>query len=290
MSLIKEQTLEELRDLVTNSGPDGVLAILILIVGLVLANRMTRILYKFLLRYIPKQSTVTIICIIFTLLAAMVVIALASIQVGLSPRPIIRMMIIGSFVVIGIILLIGPLLPTLPFKAGQMVRLGEYIGVVESTTLLNTRLRTFDGKVVYVPNRKILDDIIINYHHTKTRRIAIDIGIGFFEDLIKAKQVLEEIMIADPRVLPKPSPGTMVLTIGESTIQLGARCWVANENFWVTKCDLTEKIKLRFDCEGISFAFNQLDVHLHTSHEPTGLDDNTAQLCHQSMDRNNAAS
>jgi small conductance mechanosensitive channel len=290
MSIIKEQTLEELRDLVVNSGLDGVLAIVILIVGLVLANRMTRILYKFLLRYIPKQSTVTIICIIFTLLAAMVVIALASIQVGLSPRPIIRMMIIGSFVVIGIILLIGPLLPTLPFKAGQMVRLGEYIGVVESTTLLNTRLRTFDGKVVYVPNRKILDDIIINYHHTKTRRIAIDIGIGFFEDLIKAKQVLEEIMIADPRVLPKPSPGTMVLTIGESTIQLGARCWVANENFWVTKCDLTEKIKLRFDCEGISFAFNQLDVHLHTSHEPTGLDDNTAELCHQSMDRNNAAS
>jgi small conductance mechanosensitive channel len=290
MSIIKEQTLEELRDLVTNSGPDGVLAIVILIVGLVLANRMTRVLYKFLLRYIPKQSTVTIICIIFTLLAAMVVIALASIQVGLSPRPIIRMMIIGSFVVIGIILLIGPLLPTLPFKAGQMVRLGEYIGVVESTTLLNTRLRTFDGKVVYVPNRKILDDIIINYHHTKTRRIAIDIGIGFFEDLIKAKQVLEEIMIADPRVLPKPSPGTMVLTIGESTIQLGARCWVANENFWVTKCDLTEKIKLRFDCEGISFAFNQLDVHLHTSHDPKGLDDDTAQLCHQSMDRNNAAS
>jgi small conductance mechanosensitive channel len=290
MSIIKEQTLEELRDLVTNSGPDGVLAIVILIVGLVLANRMTRVLYKFLLRYIPKQSTVTIICIIFTLLAAMVVIALASIQVGLSPRPIIRMMIIGSFVVIGIILLIGPLLPTLPFKAGQMVRLGEYIGVVESTTLLNTRLRTFDGKVVYVPNRKILDDIIINYHHTKTRRIAIDIGIGFFEDLIKAKQVLEEIMIADPRVLPKPSPGTMVLTIGESTIQLGARCWVANENFWVTKCDLTEKIKLRFDCEGISFAFNQLDVHLHTSHDPTGLDDNTAQLCQQSMDKNNEAS
>jgi small conductance mechanosensitive channel len=290
MSIIKEQTLEELRDLVTNSGPDGVLAIVILIVGLVLANRMTRILYKFLLRYIPKQSTVTIICIIFTLLAAMVVIALASIQVGLSPRPIIRMMIIGSFVVIGIILLIGPLLPTLPFKAGQMVRLGEYIGVVESTTLLNTRLRTFDGKVVYIPNRKILDDIIINYHHTETRRIAIDIGIGFFEDLIKAKQVLEEIMIADPRVRPKPSPGTMVLTIGESTIQLGARCWVANENFWVTKCDLTEKIKLRFDCEGISFAFNQLDVHLHASHDPTGLDDNTAQLCQQSMDKNNEAS
>jgi len=290
MSIIKEQTLEELRDLVVNSGLDGVLAIVILIVGLVLANRMTRILYKFLLRYIPKQSTVTIICIIFTLLAAMVVIALASIQVGLSPRPIIRLMIIGSFVVIGIILLIGPLLPTLPFKAGQMVRLGEYIGVVESTTLLNTRLRTFDGKVVYVPNRKILDDIIINYHHTKTRRIGIDIGIGFFEDLIKAKQVLEEIMIADPRVLTKPSPGTLVLTIGESTIQLGARCWVANENFWVTKCDLTEKIKLRFDCEGISFAFNQLDVHLHASHDPKGLNENTTQLCHQSMDKKNEAS
>lgn len=290
MSNIEEKSIDLLWDFLINSGPDGALAIVILIVGLVLTNVMARILYRFLLRFIPKQSTVAIICIIFTLLAAMVVVALACIQLGLSPRPILRLMLIGSFVVIGIILLIGPLMPTLPFKVGQLVRLGEHVGIVESTTLLNTRLRTFDGKVVYIPNRKILDDMIINYHHTKTRRIAIDIGIGFFEDLIKAKQVLEEIMIADPRVLPKPSPGTMVLTIGESTIQLGARCWVANENFWVTKCDLTEKIKLRFDCEGISFAFNQLDVHLHTSHDPTGLDDNTAQLCQQSMDKNNEAS
>lgn len=290
MSSIEEKSVDLLWDFLVNSGPDGALAIVILIVGLVLVNVMARVLYKFLLRFIPKQSTAAIICIIFTLLAAMIIIALASIQAGLSPRPIIRMMIIGSFVVIGIILLIGPLLPTLPFKAGQLVRLGEHVGIVESTTLLNTRLRTFDGKVVYIPNRKILDDMIINYHHTKTRRIAIDIGIGFFENLIKAKQVLEEIMIADPRVLPKPSPGTFVLTIGESTIQLGARCWVANENFWVTKCDLNEKIKLRFDCEGIAFAFNQLDVHLHTPLHLKSMDDNTSQFCHQSVDRNNAAS
>ncbi len=264
MSNIEEKSVDLLWDFLINSGPDGALAIIILIAGLVLTNGMARVLYRFLLRFISKQSTAAIICIIFTLLAAMAVVALACVQMGLSPRPIIRLMMIGSFVVIGIILLIGPLMPTLPFKAGHLVRLGEHFGIVESTTLLNTRLRTFDGEVVYVPNRKILDDMIINYHHTETRRIAINIGIGFFDDLIKAKQILEEIMIADPRVLPKPSPRTWVLTIGESSIQIGARCWVSNKNFWFTKCDLTEKIKLRFDCEGILFAFKQLDVHLHS--------------------------
>jgi small conductance mechanosensitive channel len=134
---------------------------------------------------------------------------------------------------------------------------------VEATTFLNTRLRTFDGMTVFVPNSKILNDYVINYHFTPTRRIKIDVGIRYDQDILKAKQVLESIMIEDPRVKTKPRPVVYVLNLADSCVEIGGRCWVDNLKYWVTKCDLAEKVKLRFDQEDIIVAFPQRDVHLY---------------------------
>ncbi len=145
-----------------------------------------------------------------------------------APRPILRVILIGSFVVMGIVLLAGPFLPRMPFKVGQLVRLGEHFGMVEAMTILNTRIRTFDGKVIYLPNTRILKDEIINYHHTPTRRVKVDIRIGFCEDLVRVKQILEELMIADARVQVKPSPAVLCLksvTAASNWCQvLGQKC------------------------------------------------------------------
>ena len=97
--------------------------------------------------------------------------------------------IVRQSVAVGVIILFRPLIPTLPFKVGNTVRTGDLLGKIEATTILNTRMRTFDGKTFFVPNRKILDDIVINYHFTKTRRIKIDVGIRYDQDLMKAKQL-----------------------------------------------------------------------------------------------------
>ncbi|MBA7662533.1 Small-conductance mechanosensitive channel [subsurface metagenome] len=113
-----------------------------------------------------------------------------------------------------------------------------------------------------MPNSKVLNDYVINYHFTKTRRIKVDVGIRYDQDLLKAKQVLETIMIEDPRVLLKPArPTVYVLNMADSCVQLGGRCWVDNVKYWTTRCELIEKTKLRFDQEGITIAFPQLDVH-----------------------------
>ncbi len=112
-----------------------------------------------------------------------------------------------------------------------------------------------------MPNKSVLNDVIINYYYTKTRRVKIDVTIGYDQDLLKTKQSLEAVMIGDARVLNKPSPQVYVLNLTLNGIEVGARCWVDNQNFWLTKCDLTEKIKYRFDQEGIAFACTKLDVH-----------------------------
>jgi small conductance mechanosensitive channel len=174
-----------------------------------------------------------------------------------------RTLIAISLAVIGVIIVFRPLFPTLPFKVGQVVKAGDLLGKVESTSLINTRLRTFDGKTFFVPNHMIIKDVVQNYHFTPSRRIKLNVGIRYDQDLMKAKQVLEAVMVEDPRVKVNPRPAVWVLNLNNGCVELGGRCWVDNIKYWKTRCELLEKIKLRFDAEGIVIAHPQRDVHIY---------------------------
>jgi small conductance mechanosensitive channel len=191
------------------------------------------------------------------------VVLVSAVQAGLQVRPIVRLFVLFSLITVGVIVVFRPFLPSLPFKVGNTVKIGDLLGKIEATTFLNTRLRTFDGKTFFVPNRQILNDIVINYHFSENRRIKINVGVRYDQDLMKAKQVLESIMIEDPRVIAKPAPVVYVLNLTNNCVELGGRCWVDNMKYWVTKCDLLEKTKYRFDNEGIAIAFPQLDVNYY---------------------------
>lgn len=145
---------------------------------------------------------------------------MASIEIGLPPRPVLQILTIITLAAAGVIAVFRPLIPTLPFKVGNTVKAGELLGKVEATTVLNTRLRTFDGKTVFVPNRKILNDDIINYHFTPSRRFTVKVNIKYDQDLMKAKQVLEAIMIEDPRVLAKPRPVVYLMSLEKGYMEL----------------------------------------------------------------------
>jgi small conductance mechanosensitive channel len=164
-------------------------------------------------RFIKNTSTVSVAANSTGVVLLGLVITASAMGMGANPGPLVTLMMIIVLVAIGVILVFRPLIPTLPFKVGNYVKVGTLLGKVEATTVLNTRLRTFDGKTFFVPNRQILDDIVINYHYTKTRRVKIDVTIRYDQDLIKAKQVLEAVMIEDARVLPKPNPQVYVLEL-----------------------------------------------------------------------------
>lgn len=258
--------LQSLGEVMTQYGTRIALTLAVLIAGLILIRWIDKGLRKGLNRLMPARPFVKTICHTVYILMVMTVIAAAATEFGAQPINVIRFLSIVTLTGVGLIIFLRPFFPTMPFKVGNIIKAGDLLGIVEGITLLNTRLRTYDGKTIFVPNRKVVDDFVINYHLTPTRRVKIDVGICYDQDLQKAKQVLTALMIEDPRVKTTPSPQVRVLNLASNCVEVGGRCWVDNADFWVTRCDLMEKTKHQFDCEGIQFAFPQLELHYDPDH------------------------
>ena len=252
---------KKLGEAIALHGQNFVEALVILVVGLIVLKMLTRLLRRILERFGLKPQMVSTVNSIFYIILLFIVVAAALQQAGMATIVIRRILIATGLAAVGLIAIFRPLLPTLPFKVGNTVKVGDLLGKIEATTILNTRMKTFDGKTVFIPNSKILNDYVINYHFTGTRRVKVDVGIRYDQDILKAKQALEAVMIEDPRVKVKPRPVVYVLNMADSCVQMGGRCWVDNVKYWTSKCELIEKTKLRFDKEGIIIAFPQLDVH-----------------------------
>lgn len=251
------------KEILTLYGQDLVQAMAILVVGLIAIRLFVKLLRRTLSKLTPNVPTVSTISNTIYVLLLVTVITTAMVSAGLDTRNVLRFLIITSLVAVALIIIFRPYIPSLPFKVGNTIKTGELLGKVEATTFLNTRMRTFDGKTVWIPNSKILNDYMINYHLTPSRRVNLDVRIHYDQDLMKAKQVLEAIMIEDPRTLAKPRPIVYVTHLLEDCVAVGGRCWVENLKYWRVRCDLLEKTKLRFDNEGIAFAYPQRDVHLY---------------------------
>jgi len=149
-----------------------------------------------------------------------------------------------------------------PFKVGDFVEAAGTAGVVDVIQIFNTVLNTPDNKKVIVPNGKITADNITNYSAMEIRRIDLVFGIGYDDDIKKAKAALERILKEDARVLDDPAPTVAVMELGDSAINFAVRPWVKTPDYWGAYFDITEKGKLTFDREGISIPFPQQDVHL----------------------------
>ena len=104
--------------------------------------------------------------------------------------------------------------------------------------------------------------MITNVTAKETRRIDLVIGIGYDDDLREAKRILEELVTSDERVLEDPAPLVAVGELGGSSVDLLVRPWTKTSDYFATKCDLTERIKLALDEAGISIPYPQMDVHL----------------------------
>ncbi len=154
-----------------------------------------------------------------------------------------------------------------PFKAGDFVEAGGAAGVVKSISIFTTIMTSGDNKEIIVPNGQIYSGTITNYSAKETRRVDMIVGIGYDADLKRAKEVLKELAAADPRILQDPAPTIAVAELADSSVNFVVRPWVKSADFWGVKFDFTEAVKLRFDQEGISIPFPQMDVHLHKDAE-----------------------
>ena len=244
-------------------------AILIFVIGRMVIGIVTRVLR----RAFEKKATDTTLArfiISLTRIILLVVVVLASLStIGVETTSFVAILGAAGLAVgfalqgslsnfaAGIMLIIFR-----PFEVGHYVEAGGTAGSVESIGIFNTVLKTPDNKKVMVPNSGVTGGNIINYSAENTRRIDMVFGIGYGDDIKKAKDVMEGIINADARILKDPAPTVRVVELGDSSVNFAVRPWVKTTDYWEVYFDLMENIKMAFDANGISIPFPQRDVHI----------------------------
>lgn len=149
-----------------------------------------------------------------------------------------------------------------PFKIGDFVDAGGAMGTVEALNIFTTQLKTPDNRVVIVPNSNITGGNITNFSAKDTRRVDLVFGVSYSDDLRKVKDELAGLVSADERILKDPAPVIAVSELADSSVNFIVRPWVKTADYWNVYFDLHERVKRRFDEQGISIPFPQRDVHV----------------------------
>ena len=152
-----------------------------------------------------------------------------------------------------------------PFRVGDYIQESStgHEGTVTEIQIFYTRLLTADNKAVVLPNGQLANNSIVNITSQKERRMDIMVGISYQADLKRAKELLEAVLREDEAVLQEKDMLVFVSELGSSSVNLGVRCWLKQEDFWAGKWRITENCKLALDAAGIEIPYNQLDVHVN---------------------------
>jgi small conductance mechanosensitive channel len=148
-----------------------------------------------------------------------------------------------------------------PFTDGDFIEAAGVSGVVEEIGIFSITMRTGDNREIIIPNGAVYGGTITNNSRRATRRIDLVIGIGYDDDIKKAKEILIGILNDDERILKDPAPGVAVGELADSSVNFNVRPWCATEDYWGVYSDTLEKVKLKFDAEGISIPYPQMDIH-----------------------------
>lgn len=148
-----------------------------------------------------------------------------------------------------------------PFNDGDFIEAAGVSGVVEEIGIFTTTMRSGDNREIIIPNGEIFGGTITNFSKRATRRVDMVFGIGYDDDIKKAKELLNKILDEDERVLKDPAPLVAVSELADSSVNFNVRPWCATAEYWNVYFDIHEKVKLTFDAEGISIPYPQMDVH-----------------------------
>jgi small conductance mechanosensitive channel len=149
-----------------------------------------------------------------------------------------------------------------PFKVGDFVELAGKMGTVKEIQIFNTILNSPDNVQIIVPNGQVTGGNIMNFTVNGTRRIDLVVGVSYDDDLKKAHQVIENVILSDERILKEPAYTVAVSELGDSSVNFVVRPWVNSTDYWNVRFDITEKIKLALDKNDITIPYPQRDIHM----------------------------
>jgi len=265
--------LQELNDwamtMLMTYGPKLVLTIVTLIVGLWIVNRFVNALDKSLqnkvdptlMRFSHNLLSIGLKVLLFISVASMLgvettsfiaVLGAAGLAIGLALQG-----SLANFAGGALILMFKP------FRVGDLIEAQGYLGTVKEIQIFNTIISTPDNRRVIIPNGSLSNGSLININVESTRRVDMLFGIGYGDDINRAKAVLARLAKEDSRVLQDPEPTIALSELADSSVNFVCRLWVNTPDYWGVFFEMHEKVKKAFDEEGISIPFPQQDVHLH---------------------------
>ena len=190
-------------------------------------------------------------------------------QIGISLAPMLAGLGVAGFIVgfalqdtLGNFAAGAMILIYRPYDVDDFVEVTGASGLVKKMTLVSTTINTFDNQTLVIPNSKIWGDVIKNVTAQRLRRVDLEFGVGYGDDLNKAKQVMLDLLTADERVLKDPAPQVEVANLNDSSVDFVVRPWVNSADYWGVKFDFPKAVKETFDAEGISIPYPQQDVHM----------------------------
>lgn len=253
----------------TDFGLNILLALLIFYIGRKIIKGVTKLVQRSFVRTNVDVSVAKFIVSLLRYAMYTILILVIASQVGINTTSFIT--VIGSASVAVGLAVQGSLsnfaggvliLILKPFSVGDYIIGCSVEGTVEVIDLFYTVLVTGDNKKVHVPNGSLANSTIVNVTRQKERRLDLVIGIGYHVDIKQAKRAIETVLVGRENVIQERGVMVYVDHLGESSVGIGVRVWVAVENYWTEKWGILEEIKERFDLEGIVIPYNQLDVHL----------------------------
>ena len=266
----------ELREALVENAPDFLIQLLIFFLILLafraLSRAVRRLVEAALDRSNSDMSTLLHDVLISlsggTVMLFGILVALS--QVGISLGPMLAGLGVAGFIVgfalqdtLGNFASGGMILIYRPYDVDDYVEVAGAAGLVKKMTLVSTTIVTIDNQTLVIPNSKIWGDVIKNVTHQRVRRVDMEFGIGYGDDIEKAERVLKSLVEEHEKILAKPEPIIVVNSLGDSSVNFAVRPWVKTEDYWSVYWDITREVKLRFDREGISIPFPQRDVHFY---------------------------
>jgi small conductance mechanosensitive channel len=235
-------------------GPVLLRSIMALVVVVLLAKVVGRLFKALLIRLgLEENRAIKVVTIMHVTLFSLLLLVTLHL-LGFETMLLIRLVSILALLALMAYILFKPYLPQVPFKVGNIIQAGNQLGTVLAISFLHTKLKTLDGKIVIIPNHKVLNDLLVNYSANPFRRVDIEFFIHYGEDLDRVRALVLEAMASDERVLQKYDPRVVVRGIRPSYIEMQARFWVERRYSLVIRWAIREAIIKQLARAGVAMA------------------------------------
>ena len=265
-----EKLLEVGKQLLVDYGPGLLMAVITLVIGLWVIKIFTNVIHRVMQKSRVEASLHKFLASLFSIIMKVLLMISVASMVGIETTSFIA--ILGAAgLAIGLALqgslgnFAGGVLILLfkPYKVGDFVDAQGVTGTVNEIQVFNTVLKTPDNKTVIVPNGAISNGIITNFSTEETRRVDMTFGIGYSDDIDKAKSVMQDLVTKDERILAEPAAQIAVSELADSSVNFVVRVWAKASDYWGVYFDMQEAVKKNFDQNNVSIPFPQQDVHVY---------------------------